>query len=300
MPSAQPINLHHLHYFWVVAREGGVTAAARRLDVATATVSAQLAQLEGELGVALFERQGRRLTLTDAGQTALGQADEIFSIARALPEMLTRPLSDQPRRLAVGIADALPKLLARQVIERAFHAGVPVTLHCREDHADRLVADLSVHALDIVLTDAPVPLARELRAVHHVLLESPVVWLAAPTMAEALRDGFPRSLDGQAVLLPTSDTALRREVDRWFEEVGVVPRLVAEIADSALARSFAEGELGALPVPAAEAADAMRAGGLAMVGEATGARARCYAITLARRLKNPLVRAMVGPALVRS
>ncbi len=300
MPTGLLMNLHHLHYFWVVAREGGVSAAARRLGVATATISAQIAQLEGALGVALFERRGRQMALTDAGQTALQQADEIFSIAQALPELVTRPLGDQPRRLAVGIADALPKLLARQVIERAFRAGFPVTLHCREDHADRLVADLSVHALDIVLSDAPVPLARELRAVHHVLLESPVVWLAAPALADRLREGFPRSLDGQAVLLPTTDTSLRREVDRWFEGLGVVPRVVAEIADSALARSFAEGELGALPVPAPEAADAARSGGLVLIGEAVGARARCYAITLERRLKNPLVRAMVGPALVRA
>lgn len=297
MPTGRPLNLHHLHYFWVVAREGGVSAAARRLDVATATVSAQLAQLEGELGVALFERRGRQLALTEAGQTALQQADEIFSIAAALPELLLRPLGDRPRRLAVGIADALPKLQARQVIERALQAGLPVTLHCREDHADRLVADLSVHALDVVLSDAPVLLARELRAVHHVLLESPVLWLAAPPLAARLRDGFPGSLDGAAVLLPTADTALRREVDRWLEGLGVAPRVVAEIADSALARSFAEGGLGALPVPAPEAQDAVRRGGLELVGEASEARARCYAITLERRLRNPLVRAMIGPAL---
>lgn len=297
MAHHRALNLHHLHYFWVVAREGGVTAAARRLGVATATVSAQLAQLEGDLGVRLFERQGRRLVLTDAGRTALQQADEIFSIAAALPELVTRPLTDQPRRLAVGIADALPKLLARQVIERVFHTGLPVTLHCREDHGDRLVADLAVHAIDIVLSDAPVPLARELRAVHHMLLESPVVWLATPALAARLRPGFPRSLDGQPVLLPTADTALRREVDRWFEGLGVVPRVVAEIADSALARSFAEGGLGAIPVPEPEGADAARHGGLEIVGEASGARARCYAITLERLLRNPLVRAMMGPAL---
>lgn len=298
MQPGRPLNLHHLHYFWVVAREGGVTPAARRLGVATATVSAQLGQLEGDLGVRLFERRGRRLVLTEAGSTALQQADEIFTIAQALPELVTRPAADQPRRLSVGIADVLPKLLARQVIERVFQAGVPVRLHCREDHADRLVADLAVHALDVVLTDAPVPLAREFRAVHHVLLESPVVWLAAPALAARLRPGFPGSLDGQPVLLPTADAALRREVDRWFEALGIVPRVVAEIADSALSRSFAEGGIGAIPVPAPEGTDAARQG-LEVVGEAPEARARCYAITLERRLKNPLVRAMIGPALVK-
>jgi LysR family transcriptional activator of nhaA len=287
-------NLHHLQYFWVAAREGGVTAAARRLGVATATVSAQLAQLEADLGVRLFQRRGRGVVLTEAGLRAMQQADEVFAIVRALPDRLREPAGDEPRRLAIGVTDVLPKLLAREVIARVFDAGVPVRLVCREDHVDRLVGDLAVHELDVVLADAPVPLARELRAAHEVLLDSPVAWLAAPTLARSLRGGFPGSLEGQPVLLPTPDAALRREVDRWFTSLGIQPRIVAEIADSALALTFAESGLGAIPAPGGP--QAPLPAGLEPIGESAGARTRCFGIALPRRLRDPLVRAILHPS----
>lgn len=72
------INFRHLYYFWVVAKEGGVTAAAKRLGVAVQTISMQLASLEQSLGKSLLAPQGRRLALTEAGQMALGYADQIF------------------------------------------------------------------------------------------------------------------------------------------------------------------------------------------------------------------------------
>ena len=61
------LNFRHLHYFWVVAKEGSVTRAADRLGLAIQTVSAQLSLLEQSMGKALFKPQGRRLVLTEAG-----------------------------------------------------------------------------------------------------------------------------------------------------------------------------------------------------------------------------------------
>ena len=74
------LNYHHLRYFWVVAREGSVTRAARRLGVAVQTISVQIAQLEQAMGKALLAPQGRRLVPTEAGRLALGYADQIFQL----------------------------------------------------------------------------------------------------------------------------------------------------------------------------------------------------------------------------
>jgi LysR family transcriptional regulator, transcriptional activator of nhaA len=68
-------SYRHLYYFWVVAKEGGMTRAAARLDMAVQTVSAQVRELERELGHALLKPAGRGLVLTDAGRAALRQAD---------------------------------------------------------------------------------------------------------------------------------------------------------------------------------------------------------------------------------
>ena len=78
-------NYRHLYYFWVVAKEGGISRAAVRLDMAVQTVSAQVRELERSLGQALLRPAGRGLVLTEAGQAALRQADLIFQLGEQLP-----------------------------------------------------------------------------------------------------------------------------------------------------------------------------------------------------------------------
>lgn len=78
---SQSFNYRHLYYFWVVAKEGGLTRAAERLDMAVQTFSAQVR----ELGQALFKPEGRTLVLTEAGAAALREAEHIFELGQALP-----------------------------------------------------------------------------------------------------------------------------------------------------------------------------------------------------------------------
>jgi hypothetical protein len=82
------INFRHLYYFWVVAKEGGITRAAERLNLAVQTISSQLTLLEQSVGKTLFSQQGRRLVLTEAGRLALGYADQIFLLGEQMQEAL--------------------------------------------------------------------------------------------------------------------------------------------------------------------------------------------------------------------
>ena len=82
------INYKHLHYFWALAREGGISRASERLNVTPQTISGQLSLLEGYLGSALFARVGRSLELTETGRLVLSYADEIFSLGTELEEMM--------------------------------------------------------------------------------------------------------------------------------------------------------------------------------------------------------------------
>ena len=79
-------NYRHLYYFWVVAKEGSMSKAAERLDMAIQTISAQVHELEKSLGYLLFKPAGRGITLTESGFAALEIADQIFSIGEKLPE----------------------------------------------------------------------------------------------------------------------------------------------------------------------------------------------------------------------
>ena len=102
------INFRHLYYFWVVAKEGGITRAATRMGLAIQTVSTQLGLLEQALGKSLFTQQGRRLVLTEAGRTALSYADQIFLLGEQMQDALGQAETTRTR-LTVGISDSLPK-----------------------------------------------------------------------------------------------------------------------------------------------------------------------------------------------
>ena len=283
------LNYHHLLYFWVVACHGSVTRAAAELRLAQPTVSTQLRTLEEVLGEKLFARTGRRLVLTDVGRLVFRYADEIFGLGRELLETVKGRPTGQPMRLTVGIADAVPKLIAYRLLRPALAVAEPVRIICREDKPDRLLAELAIHELDLVLSDAPIGPTTKVRAFNHLLGECGVTFFGTPALARTCRRGFPRSLGGAPVLLPTDNTALRRSLDDWFESEGVRPRVVSEFEDSALLMAFGQAGMGIFPAPSAIERQVRSQYGVVVVGRLDAVCERFYAISGERRLKHPAV-----------
>ncbi len=292
----QWLNYHHLLYFWVVAREGGLTAAGKVLRLSHPTLSAQIHTLEDSLGEKLFARQGRKLVLTDVGRVAYRYAEEIFTLGRELQETVKGRPGGKPLRLQVGIADVVPKLVVRNLIRPALEMDAEVRLICTEDRHDRLLAALSLHALDVVLADAPVPPGSGIRAYNHLLGESGITFFGTPAQAASLKRGFPKSLDGAKVLLPLETLPIRRSLNQWFESVGVHPHVVAEFEDSALLKVFGGDGLGLFPAPTVVEDDIQRQHELRVVGRVEEVRERFYAISMERRIQHPGVQAMLAAA----
>jgi LysR family transcriptional activator of nhaA len=290
------LNYHHLLYFYSVAREGSVTRAAQQLRLAQPTLSGQIRKLEQGLDEKLFERQGRNLVLTEMGQIVYRYADEIFSLGRELMDTLHGRPTRRPARLRVGISDAVPKLVCHRLLETALGMADPVQLVLREGKSEDLVAALSVRAFDLVIADAPVGPHLKVRAFNHLLGESKVGFFAAPALARAHRRGFPKSLDGAPVVLPTENTALRRSLDEWFERNDVRPRVVAEVEDTALLKVFGQHGAGLFPAPEILAAEVRRQYRVQPVGSAAGVKERFYAISVERRIKHPAVAAITAAA----
>ncbi len=290
------LNYHHLLYFRTVVREGGVAAAARKLRLAHPTVSGQIHALEDALGVKLFARSGRRLVLTDDGRLVYRYAEEIFSLGGELLDAIRGRPTGRPLRLDVGIADVLPKLVVHELLQPVRHLEQPVRLVCREDKPDRLLAALSLHELDVILADTPVPPGSTVRVYSHVLGACGVTFLATPALAAARGPDFPACLDGAPVLLPTDNTHLRRALEPWFQRVGVHPQVVAEFEDAALMKVFGADGMGVFPVATIIADVVMRQDGLVEVGRPEGVVERFYALTAERRLKHPAVVAICESA----
>ena len=290
------LNYHHLLYFWTVAREGSVTRACEVLHLTQPAVSAQIRTLERSLGVQLFERKGRHLALTDTGRVVFRYADEIFTTGRELQETLAGQLPGRPTRFTVGVVDALPKLMAYRLLEPALRGPEPVRLVLREDALEPLLAALTVHEVDLVLSDAPIPPTVRTKAFTHVLGECDVVICGTPELAAAHRRRFPRSLDGAPFILPGDGTVLRRTLEQWFDEQGIRPRVVAEIGDSAVLKVFGQAGFGLFAAPSVVEREIRRQYGVRTVGRITTLRERFFAISAERKIKHPAVVAISSAA----
>ena len=287
------MNFRHLYYFWVVAKEGGVTRAASRLGLAIQTISTQLAQLEQSIGKSLFMQQGRNLVLTEAGRLALGYADQIFLLGEQMQEALGE--ADSARtRLTVGISDSLPKLTAFRLLEATLHLPNPVRLVCYEDQFEALLADLALHKLDVVLTDRAVRSGTTLRVFSHMVFESATIMVGAPALAAVYGGAFPTSLDGAPFLLPTRNNALRGRIDEWFEQHGVRPDVVGEFEDNALLNTFGRRGAGLFFAPAALQADIEEQFGAVLIGQVPQVREHVFAISNERKIKHPAVEAILS------
>ena len=290
------LNYHHLLYFSLIVREGSVTAAADELRLAQSTVSAQLRQLEESLGEKLFRRDGRRMVLTDVGRVVHRYAEEIFGLGRELLDTVKNRPSGRPMRLAVGVADQVPKLIAHALLQPAFQLAVPVRLVVVESDTADLLAQLALHRLDVILTDAAVAPDATVRAYNHLLGECGVTFFAEPKLAATARRRFPRGLTGVPILLPSEGTYLRRALDRWFEAEDVRPLIVGEFADSALLKVFGQAGQGVFVAPSVIERQVARQYSVRIVGRTDAVRERFYAVSVERRLKHPAVVAISSSA----
>jgi LysR family transcriptional activator of nhaA len=282
------LNYHHLRYFWTVANLGSLRQASEKLHVSQPSISAQLQTLQKALGEDLFQRRGRNLVLTEMGQLVHGYAEAIFSLGQELLSSVKGISGTRPMRLNVGITDAVPKLVAREILRPALYHTPPVQVVCHEASLGDLLARLTNLRLDIVLADEPAASNVKLRTYNHLLGSCGVTFCAAPALARKLRRGFPQSLNGAPALLPTHNTNLRGSLEKWFQKRRLRPLVLGEFEDTALMSVVASEGLGFIPMPSVVAKE-LRPYLLEPIGTTTSCTAQFYAITAERRLRHPAV-----------
>ena len=283
------LNYHHLRYFWIVAKEGGLAPAARKLHVSQPSISEQIRELEEALGEKLFRREGRTNTLTDAGRLVFGFAEEIFALGGEMLNAVKQRPGAKTLRLHVGVVDSFPKLVTNELLKPVFSMPGAVHVVCREGKLDDLLAQLAAHRLDIVLADEPASSSVNFRAYSHPLGESDTTFCAEPVLARRLKRGFPGALQDAPALLPSENTPFRRTLENWFRDENLRPKVVAEFDDLALMKVMASEGRGFIAVPTVAADEARHRYGFQFVGRAPGCRIRLHAITAERRIVHPAV-----------
>ncbi len=285
------LNFKHLRYFAVVARKGSISAAATVLHVAPQTVSAQLLELEASLGQPLFDRVGRRLVLTVAGETALDYATSIFALGDELSAVLRGELRSRSLSLRAGITDSVPKLMTMRLLEPVLASHrQELELECREGEFSELLGRAAAGEIDMVLADAPIPASMGRSLQSRLLADSGTSFLAARPMAAKLSRQFPASLDGAPYVAGSAHgSLLAQAIEAWFARSQVRPVVVGRIEDSALLKNFGQRGLGFIAVPSVVEADAMGLYHLGLVGRVEELRQPVYLIRARRRRPHPLV-----------
>lgn len=291
------MNFKHLHYFWRVAKAGGIARASAQLHLTPQTISGQIGLLEEDLGTPLFARRGRNIELTDAGQFALGYARDIFALGAELEETLRNyPAGGRPLEFRIGVSDAVSKTIAYRLIEPATRLRDPVRIVCREWKLDSLLAELAAHRLDLVIAGAPIPPSVSVRAFNHLLGESGVSFFATAQLLKTLKTKFPACLDGAPMLVPGVDAAVKSRLDRWCEAHKLRPRVVGEFDDSALMKAFGQRGAGVFIGPTVLESEIETQYGLKTLGRTAEIVEEYYAISVERRVTHPCVLAITEAA----
>jgi len=291
------LNYRHLYYFWVVAREGGFSKAANRLDMAVQTVSAQVRELESSLGQQLLKPSGRGVVLSEAGQIAYRRAEEIFQLGSTLIEELAQVGAQSVLRFSLGLPDGVSKLAVHRLLEPVLQLP-NLRLLCHEGEFDPLIGELAMHQLDAVIANQPAPANPNLRLFSHKIASSHIHWYGPEALLGKVKPSqlaFPACLSQLPILLPTTHTPLRHALDRWFETEHLHVHISGEFEDSALMSLFAMQGMGVFPVSALGAEDLKAMPGLLCLGT-TQLGEDLYLINTRRARQHPAVLLMLHPA----
>ncbi|GAB2902876.1 transcriptional activator NhaR [Uliginosibacterium flavum] len=290
-------NYKHLHYFWMVAKTGGLLRASEQLHTSPQTLSGQIKLLEERLGKPLFQKRGRKLELTESGQTVFSYANEIFSLGAEMEHALrTDSKSGRSIEFRVGVADALPKSIAYRLLEPAMRLTEPVRIVCREWKLDSLMAELATHRLDLVIADSPIPAGVSVKAYNHKLGRSGQSFFATPKLAARCKGAFPALLNGMPMLMHSEDSAVQKQLDRWLENEQIYPNVMGEFDDSALLKAFGREGQGIFAAPTVLEAEIVEQYGVKVLGRTEAVWQDFYAISVERRITHPCVLAICNSA----
>ena len=290
------INLKHLRYFWAVASHGSITKASQALHLTPQTISGQLRDLEESIGEKLFGREGRNLVLTETGRMVFSYADEMFQLGIELQDVLDGQTFGIKITVKFGVAMIVPKLLAYRVLEPVLQMNESTNLICHEAPLVDLLADMSVHKLDAVLSDCPINPSLNIRAYNHSLGGSGITFFSVPEHAKKLEKNFPQNLHDFPFLMPSKSSSLRMNLENWFDQHAIKPRVVAEFEDRALMKAFGERGTGVFTSPQTMEEDVLEKYGVRVIGRTDEVQENFYLISPERRIRNPAVTAITEAA----
>lgn len=286
------LNYHHLHYFWLVAKEGHLTRVANQLHVSQSALSSQIRQLEDQLGQTLFDRQGRRLQLTEMGRRVFEYADTIFNLGSEMLAMVESGELQRVQRLRVGAVATLSRNFQENFL-RPVIGEAKVKLVIQSASLQELLTQLSSHKLDLILSNQPVTVADTTPLRCQRIAQQRVCLVGPPDMS-ATPFRFPDDLAQVKLLLPGASSDIRSQFDLLCERHGFTADPYAEVEDMAMLRLLARDSGGVAVVPEVVVQDELRTGRLAKLAVLDEVQENFYAITAKRQFQLPVLQSLLA------
>ena len=280
------MNYHHLFYFKTIAEEGTVSKAAEKLRLGQPTLSAQLMQLEDSLGIKLFERHHKKLILTEQGRVALEYSKNIFKAGSEMIEVLNDRLKPLRPTLHVGSLDSVPKQIVLQLVKSAYKNS-PCQITLSEGKSDELIRELASHKIDIVMTNF-LPTGVDAKGLLPKLITKKNVAIYGAPKFKLLRKGFPKSVSGAPMILPTYDSKLRYDLDHWANTQAIELNVIAETQDIAMKKLMAANALGLIATASHTVTRQVLKGELIEIGQLQGVHEELFLISAHRKIVNPI------------
>lgn len=252
-------NYNHLYYFYVTAKLGGVSNAAKYLHISQPSLSSQLKVFENSIDQKLFEKKGRNLQLTPEGERAFAYSKKIFDVAAEFAESLRSPSEQQSQRIRIGVTDQVERPFIADLLSPLIHEkrkDVEKTFFVSSAPSEILLQQLRSEEIDLLLTNKPIYVedVKELASASmpvNLLVSSEnlkkfKIRVSRNTSAADFINSFPLGL-----IIPSYKMKLRHETDLFFQEIKARKKVVLE-SDimSVVARAILDGAgFGFLPVP---------------------------------------------------
>lgn len=282
----QWINYHHLFYFKTIAEEGTVSKAAEKLRLGQPTLSAQLKQLEEMLGVQLFERHHKKLELTEQGKVALDYSRNIFRMGSEMYEVLHDRLKPLKPSLHIGALDSVSKQIVLQLVKHAFRIS-PCQITLSEGKSDELLRQLTSHRMDLMVTNF-LPTGTDAKGLYPKSIAKKNVAFYGAAKFKSLRKGFPKSISGQPMILPTYDSKLRQDLDHWAKLNKIELNIIIESQDISMKKLMATSEIGLIATATHTVTGQVLRGELVEIGQLQGVYEELFLVTAQRKMENSI------------
>ncbi len=232
------LNYHHLLYFWITAKKGSIAEASKILMLSQSTISEQIKSLEKSIDAPLFQKKGRKLTLTDAGRIAFDYAEQIFKIGGELKTILKSKTYSKNQHLFVGVTNSIPKLITYRLMQPILDSENQIRFTIVENSIEELSTLLLLNNVDIVISEESAKSTSNMKLFNHKLGNSKIGLYSHSADQTDYLSNFPQSIAHSVFLLPMQGTSIRNQLDLWFYKKAIQPFIWGEFDDSAIMKVF--------------------------------------------------------------